>query len=78
MEKFYTLIGAGLTAIIIISLASIITGTILWAIWDVIYIFFGKTFLPENPTWWQCVKVSWLLSIIARIIIPNIEIKSKQ
>ena len=75
MEKLYSIIGAALTAIILVLFAALISGTIIWATWDMIYIFFGKTFLPENPTWWQCIKVSWLISVVARIIVPNFEIK---
>ncbi len=75
MKNFYTVAGTILVASIIVLLASIIGGTIIWATWDMIDIFIGDTFLPENPIWWDCVKVSWLLTTISRIFLPTVEIK---
>lgn len=76
MNNFFSVIGSVGVGIIIIAIASILSGTIIWLTWDVVEIFFSPlVFLPQNPTWWQFVKVAWLVSTVARLFLPNVEIK---
>jgi len=60
-----------------ILLVAILTGTIVWGTWDALHAFFPNAPLPSNPSWWLCVKATWLFSAIARIALPNFEIKKK-
>lgn len=75
MKNIIELISTGATVIILILIVATISGTIIWATWDVIKIFYPLEYLPEDPTWWQCVKVAWLTSTVMRLFLPNVEIK---
>lgn len=79
MNKYLTAVGAATTIIVTIFIVAIISGTILWGTWDVVPVFFptlAKS-LPVDPTWWMFVKVSWLVTTIARLFIPNIKVKNE-
>ncbi len=79
MENFYILIGTSITVVALIAGVSFFSGTMIWLTWDVIEIFFSPlTFLPEDPTWWECIKVSFLISVTARLFWPKVEIKKEK
>lgn len=77
MNNFIEAIVVGLGIVVTILLIAVITGTIIWGTWDALYSFFPNTSLPTDPSWWLCVKATWLFSAIARVFLPNFEIKKK-
>jgi len=60
-----------------IALIAVVSGTIIWGTWDALHYFWPTSPLPVNPNWWVCVKGAWLVSIIARLFLPNVKIEKK-
>ena len=77
MKDFAEAMIMGLGVIASILLVAVLTGTIVWGTWDALHSFFPTAPLPTDPSWWLCVKATWLFSAVARIFLPNFEIKKK-
>lgn len=76
MNKFAEGIGMIVTGILIVFAVSVLGGTILWFIWeDSVTAMFPKSIesgiLAATLTWWQCVKISWVFSILIKTTTTN-------
>lgn len=79
MEKLLTSIGAITVVIIGLFLASVMSGTFIWMLWDSLGVWYPylTQYLPTEPSWWEVVKGVWITSLIIRIFIPTVKIKNK-
>lgn len=75
MSEYTSALGKALAIIITLFVFSVFSGSLLWVTWDAIFTFFPTVALPKDPSWWQTVKIVWLVSTISRIILPNIKIE---
>lgn len=69
MEKVYSALGAGLLAIIILFIMSILGGTILYCIYPHIFALFPSGIngvLTKNLNWWDSVCVVWIFRILIK------------
>jgi len=69
--KFMTGIGIGVSAIVLIALLSVISGTILYWIWPVAIpaVFPGlieSGALAEELSWWVAVCLTWIFGILIK------------
>jgi hypothetical protein len=70
-NKFLIAIGALIIGLLIIAISSVILGTVLYVIWeDSVTAMFPSSvengILASKLTWWQCVKISWVFSILIK------------
>lgn len=46
-------------------LGALLSGTIIWLIWDTVVPYFFSALLsygiPADPTWWMCVLLAWFI-----------------
>lgn len=69
MNDFINKLTLVITTLVAIAIGSVLTGTIIWGTWDVIATFYSPLlqWLPADPAWWDCVKVSWFTGTVAGI-----------
>lgn len=81
MEKYLAALGTFVMVIVTIFWAALISGTLIWLLWESTMLVFYKpllVYLPTDPGWWQCVKFAWFTSLIVRLFLPNVSIKKKE
>jgi hypothetical protein len=71
MDKIAKIIGVGVLGIIVIALIAILSGTVLWLIWDdcIPYVFpalVEKGALTADLHWWQAVTLTWVFAILLK------------
>lgn len=71
MDKFLTGLGLAVVAILLITLAAFIGGTIVWLIWPVVIpVVFPAAVasgaVAGNLSWWTSVCLTWLCSLLIR------------
>jgi len=68
MEQFIRGIGLSVIAFGAVMIGACVTGTLVWVLWDdVIPYFFQSAVangLPSDPSWWMCVLLTWLTSVL--------------
>lgn len=71
MEKLITVVGAGILGFLIIAGFSMISGTLIWLIWDstIPYIFptlASANYITSHISWWQAVGLSWICGVLIK------------
>lgn len=70
MNTFYEKVGMALAAIAIVFAISVLSGTILWAIYPHIHALFPTAaingIIAKDLSWWDSVCITWLFSILLK------------
>lgn len=71
MEDFYTIVGAILVSLVLITLAALIGGTLVWLLWPVAIpaLFPGLVtsgVFAASINWWPAVCFTWLCSLLLK------------
>lgn len=64
LEKLLTYLSGMLLVLVIISIAAVFTGTLVWILWPVTIPFIFGTILPIEISWWTSVKFCWLCALL--------------